>query len=91
MSSLKTFVKDPDAVLDYAGDWTAWLAGDTITISDWTVPVGITLDSATHTATGVLIWLSGGTVGTKYALTNHITTAAGREDDRTITISVKER
>lgn len=89
--SLKTFFKDPDAVLDYELDWTPWLGLDTIVISTWTVPTGITKDSDTNTPTSATIWLSGGTVGTKYDLTNHITTAAGREDDRTITISIKQK
>ena len=35
--------KDPDAVLDYGFDWSAWLeAGDTIVTSEWIVPEGIT-------------------------------------------------
>jgi hypothetical protein len=89
--SIKRFTKDPDAKLDYAGDWSAWLGTDTIATSSWTIPDGITMDSETNTATSVLIWLSGGTAGALYDLTNHITTAGGREDDRTITISVEER
>jgi hypothetical protein len=89
--SVKSFVKDPHAVLDYTGDWSAWLGDDTIVTSTWDIPDGITLDNEENTTTGVTIWLSGGTAGTRYALVNHITTAAGREDDRTITISVKER
>lgn len=89
--SIKTFVKDPDAVLDYTGSWAAWLKGDTILTSTWEVPTGITKDSDSHTSTETLIWLSGGTAGESYQLRNHITTAAGRADDRTITIKVKER
>jgi hypothetical protein len=91
MSALKTFPKDPDAVLDYAGNWAAWLKGDTILTSTWDVPSGITKDSDSHTSTATLIWLSGGTVGQTYLLRNRITTAAGRVDDRTIAIKIKER
>lgn len=88
-----SFRKDPAAVLDYEVDWTAWLteAGDTIDTSTWTVPDGITVDSDTHTATVATIWLSGGTLGTAYAVTNRITTAGGRTDERTIVILVRDR
>jgi hypothetical protein len=89
--SIATFIKDPDAVLDYTGDWSAWLGDDTIVSSTWDIPSGITLDSDTNDATTVTIWLSGGTAGTKYQLTNHIVTTGGRADDRTIAISVKEK
>lgn len=85
------FHKDPEAVLDYSIDWTAWLDGDTISVSAWTVPAGITQDSASASTTGTTIWLSGGAAGETYTLVNHITTAAGREDDRTIRIKVREK
>jgi hypothetical protein len=88
---MTTKLKDPDAVLDYGWDWSAWLNGDTITASSWTVEAGITADSDTFDATTTTIWLSGGTVGTSYALVNHITTAAGREDDRTLTVTLREK
>lgn len=86
------FTKDPDAVLDYTVNWASWLeSGDTISDSDWTVESGITEDSATKTTTTATIWLSGGTAGTQYTITNHITTAAGREDDRSIFVMVEAR
>lgn len=86
------FYKDPDAVLDYSQDWAAWLIdGDTITASTWDVDDGLTKDSDTHDATGCTVWLSGGTVGTIYRLTNRVTTAAGRVDDRTIRVKVQQR
>lgn len=90
-----TFTKDPDAVLDYACDWSAWLSGDTIASSTWTVPDGLTEGTgdyeSTHTATEALVWLSGGTAGRTYAVTNRITTTEGREDERTIYVRVRER
>lgn len=89
--SLQTFIKDPDAVLDYVGDWSAWLGTDTIATSTWSVPSGITKDSDTKSATTTLIWLSGGTAGQSYQITNHIITMGGRTDERTITIKVKEQ
>ena len=86
------FPKDPDAVLDYSVDWSSWLTGsETITASSWTVPDGITKDSDSFSDDATMVWLSGGTAKNKYSLINHITTSAGREEDRTITIHVGER
>ena len=87
--------KDPDAKLDYSIDWTLWLAtGDTVDTSSWAVsPTGPTLTDGTIDMAGAVttIWFDGGTVGTKYVLTNHITTVEGREDDRSITVKITER
>ena len=86
-----SFIKDPQAVLDYRWDWSAWLGADTIATATITVPTGITKDSQTNTTTAVTAWLSGGTVRTSYAVTCRIVTAAGRTDERSITIVVAER
>lgn len=85
------FIKDPDAVLDYTINWAAWLDGDTISTSTWTVADGITIDSEAETTTTTTVWFSGGTVGQDYNATNHIVTVAGREDDRTICIRVRQQ
>lgn len=85
------FTKDPSAVLDYQVDWSTWLDGDTITTSAWVVPAGITETTSTNTATTATIWLSGGTAGERYRVTNRIVTAGGRTDDRTITIRVEDK
>lgn len=84
------FVKDPDAVLDYQVDWSAWLGTDTITASTWTLDTGITKTLDTHTTTAATIWLSGGTDGTNYSVSNRIVTAGGRTNDRTLTILVRQ-
>lgn len=86
-----TFLKDPGGNLDYAVDWTAWLGNDTIDTSTWTVPTGLTKVSDSKTMKIATVWLSGGTVGQEYTVTNHIKTAAGREDERSIIIQVQER
>lgn len=84
--------KDPQAVLDYAMDWTPWLAeGETIATSSWTVDAGITKDSDSKTTTVATVWLSGGTAGVTYKLTNHITTNQGRTDERSFPVSVRQR
>lgn len=87
----QTFIKDPDAVLDYSINWSAWLSTDTIDTSVWTADTGITVDSYSNTTTVATVWMSGGTAGNQYAVTNSITTTAGREEDRTIYITVMER
>lgn len=87
----QSFVKDPEAILDYPIDWSAWLDGDTIATSTWVAEDGITIDSDTNTATTAVVWLSGGTLGMTYRITNHIVTAGGREDDRTITVKAYQR
>ncbi len=86
------FVKDPNAVLDFGFDWSDWLAaGETLTVSTWSVPSGITEESNTNSTTTTTIWLSGGTAEHEYEVTNHVTTSAGREDDRTLNIKLQER
>lgn len=91
------FLKDPDAVLDYAVSWAAWLSGvsDTLSVSEWSIVTSTTvpplvIDTDTSDDTTATVWLSGGLAGTKYALQNRITTAGGRVNDRTIYVKVKE-
>lgn len=87
-----TFLKDPDATLDYGVDWSDWLAqGETITGSVWTLTAGITKYNESYGTTATTVWLQGGVSGTTYRATNHITTSEGRQDDRTLTIKVKDR
>lgn len=89
------FTKDSDAVLDYTLDWSQWLTtADTITASTYTVTPsetgGVTVDDQSFTGTKTTVWLSGGVAGQKYFVTNHITTSGGRQDDRSLRITVKE-
>lgn len=85
------YIKDPNAVLDYIINWAAFLGADAILSDSWIVPTGITSVTETNTSTTSTIWLSGGTVGEKYALTNRIVTAGGRTEDRTIYVRVEEK
>jgi len=87
------FVKDPSAILDYAYDWSDWLAtNETISTRAVTVPTGITESSTDTESSGVVtVWLSGGTAGNEYDIACKITTNASRTDERTITIRVKDR
>lgn len=87
--------KAPGAVLDYAVDWSDWLAaGETITESAWSISPdddSLVEDSSDYTGIATVIWVSGGTEGQRYTLVNHITTSAGREDERTIAFSIAQR
>lgn len=85
---------DPDAVLDYKFDWSAWLSdGDTIVDHEVKVPAGVTKVSSAvdESQTAVVVWLSGGSAGTTYAVTCQITTEGGRTDERSIRLKVEER
>jgi hypothetical protein len=95
---IKTFIKDPDSVLDYTLDWNGgspgpWLStGDTISTSAWTLSsTGINGSTDSSTTTTTTINVRGGTAGEDYDLTNRITTANGLTTDRTIRIKVLEK
>lgn len=96
--------KDPGDILDYRFDFAPetngsaaigdWLA-DAETIVDYTVtaPDGLTLDSSSITDAGksVTAWFSGGAANADYQPLCHITTSAGREVERSMSIKVRER
>jgi hypothetical protein len=93
--TLKWPFKDPNEVLDYTVDWTDRLAGDTISSSAWSFAVDpdslMVMDSNEFTSSTATVWLSGGTAGELYALTNRIVTAAGRTMDQTTNLRVKAK
>lgn len=88
------FDKDPAELKDYGFDWSEHLdAGDTVASSTWTVPTGLVEPAEPATApttTITTVWLSGGTAGTEYRVTNHVVTAQGRELERSFYVNVKE-
>jgi len=90
-----------DNTNDGSSSDTGELQSETISTSTWTIPSGITKDSddkAAVTIQGVVyaintvatIWLSGGTAGTDYALTNKIVTSGSRTLEHTILIKVRD-
>ena len=98
--------KDPDSILSYGWDWAnfgsndgtstdpGWLQGDTISTSSWTITGDDALlvnDSDANTSTQATVVLSGGTIGQTYLVTNHIVTAAGYEEDRSMSVYIRER
>lgn len=99
---MKSFNKDPDAVLDYLFDWrsstngnggTDWLeSGETISARTVTADTGITIDSneLANSSTSVRVWLSSGTAGRQYKVACEITTSSNRTDERTMIINCME-
>jgi hypothetical protein len=91
-SGKASIVKDPNAVLDYSLDLSAWLtdAGDALQSLD-VIGDGVTIDSHAISGTAVIAWVSGGTAGESATVTYRFTTANGRTDDRSITLKIRER
>lgn len=90
------YLKDPDAVLDYAIDWgTDYLGTDTLANSEWEVePVEAGgLEVAYHQFDVALatVKASGGIAGHVYRLSNHVDLASGRKDSRSIVLRVEKR
>ncbi len=89
--------KSPSALLDYSFNWSDWLSTDeTIADSTWVVEdidgqPTIEDDGLDADAVIATVWLSGGTDGASYRVTNSITTDRGRGDSRTIKINCKDR
>jgi hypothetical protein len=87
--------KDPDEVLDYDFDWTGRLKGDVINSSVWLQVDGsdglLVIDSDEFTTAATKVWLSGGTLGQVYQLTNRIITAGGRRMDQSVKLKMKSK
>lgn len=84
--------KDPQATLDYTLDWGSWLVrGDTIQSSTWAVQGAMVITNQTSTPRTTTVWVAGGELSKPSKLTNTITTAQGRVDQRTITIYCADR
>jgi hypothetical protein len=69
-------LKDKDETRAFTIDWSKALAtGDTISGAPaWTLPGGIASAQQSNTTTTSTIWISGGTVGTRYIVKCRITT-----------------
>jgi len=94
MADNNVFKKDPDATLDFGFDWTEWLSeGELISSASVTISASsLTKLSESFTSTGsVIVWVSGGTSGSRYSLTCQITSSDNRIDQRTMKIDVQDR
>lgn len=93
---MNVFTHDPDAKLDYSVDWSDWLAtGETIASSTW-VPsdadvLQLTDDTESSGIATAWVQMSDPVSGTRYRITNRITTSNGRIDDRTIILLAEDR
>ena len=98
---MKTFIKQPNDVLDYDIDLSAWLPTDdylasasiTITGADSSLEAGPD-DFPEYSLTGspadtAKIWLGGGTDDVRYKVTVQITTNDGRVKEHEFYIKVK--
>jgi hypothetical protein len=93
---------DPDERLDYACDWTAFLAeggspADTIVESTWLIfpqdgsPPTPSLSGAQVTGAVASVFVAGCAARETYRLTNRIATAQGRSADRSFTLLCRNR
>lgn len=98
------FYKDPQDRADYHCEWQMALQDDDyLTVSAWVVPVGLLgsdealfvgyendLAGNPREVQRASIFLAGGTVGEAYTVTNRITTARGRQLDRSFQLRIQE-
>jgi len=89
-------LKDPGATLDYAVDWGAdYLNDDVIAESRWEAapaePGGVIILGNSFDFKVATVTATGGLPGRQYRLTNHVVTASGREDERSIVLRVEQR
>ena len=83
--------KSPTEVLDYVHDMTNELGVDTVSTSSWVLDSGITKDSDSTTTTAATAWISGGTLGVTYKLTNTLVTVSGRTHVKDFYLRVQEQ
>ena len=90
---MSLIAKDPQARIDHVIDWSAYLAGQSVIASVWSVsPVGgLTVEEAALEPGRTSVRVSGGAVGHVYRLTNRVTLSDGQVDERSVTVRVEER
>ena len=88
--------KDPNEDLDYQVNWAERLdPGDTIQTSIWFLEWGpdanldLTKYPDTNTDTTANVWLSAGTLGKEYRVTNRIVTVNNRKMDQTVIVRIR--
>ena len=86
--------KNPDDKDSFTIDWSDRIGTDTINVSVWEVPTGITKvsDAVVATNTKTTIVISGGTEGVDYDLTNKVTlTNSALELNKVIRFKVRDK
>lgn len=88
------FLMDPSSKLDFRHDWSDWLAeGDLIATRQWSIiPMNGTSPETPILlgATSQAVVVTGLQAGKIYHLTEHITTSAALEADRTIVLRCED-
>jgi hypothetical protein len=97
--TLNKIIKDPNAIKFYTLNWSRWLNdGETIASSEWSIEsgdgaleIGTGSRASTNDSTTATVWLTGGTVATRYTIRNRIITSSNpsRTDDRSLTVVVQ--
>lgn len=93
---MSIYLKDPQAILDYAIDWPlGWVGEATIVSALWTVapgePDGLTIADETIAGLRTIARLGGGVAGRVYRVAAGVTLSDGRADERSLTLRVEER
>lgn len=83
--------KDPQEVVDFRVDWAAKLGSDTLESSSWSATSGVTVVTSSFGDQAAIVWVSGGTAGSTYTLTNTVVTADGRTLEQSIYLEVVEQ
>ena len=86
-------LKDPQESIDYAVDWSDFLAsGETISASSWaSSSTALAIGTVSATTDTTAVFVSGGTVGDVYRVTNKVTTTQTRIAERSVIVRVEER
>jgi hypothetical protein len=88
------FRKDPSARKDYRFDWSLWItSGDYISTSVFSCGACTVTSSTIVTSTGgtshhTQCFVESGVAGSTYSLTNRITTANGRIEEKSVELKV---
>jgi len=89
------YLKDPQARVDYAIDWSIHLDGQTIDASMWLVVPdeegGVVAEEASFAPVRTAARLAGGVTGHSYSVVNQVTLSDGSTDIRSITLRVEKR
>lgn len=92
---MSLFLKDPQARVDHAIDWSPYLAGQALVASQWSVTPaeagGVAIVASAFEPGRSSARIEGGIAGRVYRLTNRVTLNDGQVDERTLTIRVEER
>jgi hypothetical protein len=90
--SVALLTKDPNAMLDYGFDWTAYLNSQkTISNSTWIVPSGLTNNSTAVNGNVTTIVLSGGVLTKQYLIRNQVTFSDGTIDERSFVLWIQQK